>query len=77
MPILVRLAVQEKDLVTVEKILIHLAGARYTIQTDTPGAIVGFLVEGGDILQMSEITEVLQKVLDSCSGLQSGKAGEF
>ena len=77
MPILLRLAVQEKDMVTVKNILINLAETRFASETDAPGAIIGFLVEGGDIWQMSEIAEVLEKVLDSCSGVQSGKEGEF
>lgn len=74
MPMLVRLALLDKDLAAVEKILILLTKTKYTGETDVSAAIIGLLVEGGGILQMGEIADVLERMmLHACWGTESGR----
>ena len=71
-PMLVRSAVLNKDLGAVEKRLYHLTKTKFPRETDVAAVIIGLLVEGGDVLQMDEIADILERMLHTSSGTESG-----
>ena len=67
---LVRSAVLDKDMEAAEKMLTHLTETKITGEPDVSAAMIGFLVEGGDVLQIGEIADVLERML---AGTESGE----
>jgi len=72
LPILVRAAVLDKDLAAVEKLLNRLTKSKDVSETDPYAAIVGLLIESGDVLVMNDIADLLERMMYARSGTESG-----
>ena len=69
---LVRSAILDEDLSALKKIFNRLTETKVTGEMDVSAVIIGLLVEGGDVLQMNEIADLLERMLNACSGTDSG-----
>ena len=67
-----RAAVLDKDLATVEKLLNRLTKSKDVSETHPYAAIVGLLIESGDLLVMNDIANLLERMMYARSGTESG-----
>ena len=67
-----RAAVLDKDLAAVEKLLNRLTKSKDVSETDPYAAIVGLLIESGDVLVMNDIADLLERMMYARSGTESG-----